>query len=232
MKQPNLIKAKFLKRYKRFLVDVLLENNEITTVHCANSGSMMGLLNEGNTVYISPATNPLNKLKYKLELIDDGSSLVGVNTHLANKLAHEAFAEKLITPLENYDIIKPEVKHLNSRFDFFLSNNLGENCFVEIKSITLKRKQNIAEFPDSPTVRGSKHLTDLIEIVKNGGRAINLYIIQRNDANYFKIAKSIDPKYYENFMLAKHSGVEFLCYSCDINLNTIKINQPIEIIYE
>ncbi|MCL2566650.1 MAG: DNA/RNA nuclease SfsA [Alphaproteobacteria bacterium] len=228
MKHPALIKAKLIKRYKRFLCDVLLENGETATVHCANSGSMLGLVKDGFDVYLSMAANPNNKLKYKLELIDDGSSLVGVNTQLTNKLAAEGFAGKLIKPLENYSSIQAEVKYGASRIDFLLDGN----CFVEVKNITLKRKAHMAEFPDAITQRGSKHLLELINAVKSGRRAVSLYIVQRTDTQYFKIAKDIDPVYYKNFMQAKEAGVEFLCYDCSINLNTININKPLEIIYE
>ncbi|MDR2007811.1 MAG: DNA/RNA nuclease SfsA [Alphaproteobacteria bacterium] len=227
MQQPILLKATLIKRYKRFLADVRLENGEIHTAHCANSGSMLGLVHEGNTVYLSHAKAE-NKLKYKLEMIDDGSSLVGVNTHLANKIAAEGFSNKLIKPLEDYNNIRAEVSHGASRIDFCLDNT----CFVEVKSTTLKRQQGIAEFPDSPTARGAKHLNELINIVQEGKRAINLYIVQRTDCTRFKIAKDIDSLYYKNFMLARSAGVEFLCYDCDINLNTITINKPIEIIYD
>ncbi len=234
MQQPSLIKAKLLKRYKRFLVDVILENGEIVTTHCANSGSMIGLLKEGNIVYITPSTNPVNKLKYKLEFIDDGSSIVGVNTHLTNKLVNEALNEKLIQYLSHFDDFHPEIKYNNSRFDFLISNSKEEKCFVEVKNVTLKREPLIAEFPDAKTERGAKHLQDLTNVVldSNGINAVNLYIIQRTDVEYFRIAKDIDPKYYKNFILAKNSGVKFLCYNCDINLNRIKINKEIEIIYD
>lgn len=234
MKNPILIKANFIKRYKRFLADVELENGEVVTTHCANSGSMMGLLQEGNKVYITPSTNPTNKLKYKLEIINDGSSLVGINTHLTNKLVHEALKNKNISELAKYSEIRPETKYGNSRFDFFLSNQEGEKCFAEVKNVTLKRENKIAEFPDAKTERGAKHLDDLINVAldKTIANAYNIYIIQRNDIDYFRIAKDIDPKYYESFIKAKNSGVKFLCYACNVNLNEIKITKEIEIIYE
>ena len=234
MKQPPLIKTKLIKRYKRFLVDVELENGDIVTVHCANSGSMMGLLTAGNTVYITPSINPENKLKYKLEFVENNSSMVGVNTHLTNKLVHEALENKLIEQLKHFDIIRPETKYNNSRFDFFLSNSNGEQAFVEVKNVTLLREPRIAEFPDAKTERGAKHLSDLVNVVQNEENisAYNLYIVQRTDSKQFKIAKDIDPKYYENFMIAKNAGVKFLCYDCDINLDTITVNKELEIIYE
>ncbi len=232
MLQPHLIKAKLIKRYKRFLADVQLDTGEIVTVHCANSGSMMGLLTAGNTVYITPSTNPDNKLKYKLEFIENNSSMVGVNTHLTNKLVHEALIENEIDALRHFDIIRPETKYNNSRFDFFLSNTKGEQAFVEVKNVTLLREPQLAEFPDATTDRGAKHLAELVNVASQGISAYNIYIIQRTDTSKFRIAKDIDPKYYENFINAREQGVKFLCYDCDINLDTIKINKEIEIIYE
>lgn len=234
MQQPPLIKAKLIKRYKRFLMDVELSSGEVVTAHCANSGSMMGLLTQGNTVYITPSTNPANKLKYKVEFVEDHSSMVGINTHLTNKLVHEALIEKKINALSHFDIIKPESKYNNSRFDFFLSNSKGEQAFLEVKNVTLLRKENVAEFPDAKTERGAKHLSDLINVVNDERNisAYNIYIIQRTDSKKFSIANDIDSKYYENFLKAKEAGVKFLCYDCDINLDKIKVNKEIEIVYE
>lgn len=228
---PTLYEAKLLKRYKRFLVDINL-NNEIVTAHCPNSGSMMGLLNDNSTVYISPQTKENNKLKYKLELIQGNNSLVGINTSLTNKLVLEALENKNIESLQDYRYIKPESSFNNSRFDFLLKDTTNNECYVEVKNVTLLRDNNVyAEFPDAKTSRGAKHLQDLIEAKKQGKRAINIYVVQINDIKTFKIAQDIDPTYYQYFKAAKDYNVEFLAYNCIVNLNEIKINQLINIEY-
>ena len=207
-----LIKTKFLKRYKRFFVDVLL-NKEILTAHCPNSGSMMGLLNEGEYAWISESKNTKRKLKYTLEILENNKQKVGVNTHLTNRIIEEALINKKIKELKKFNQIQREVKfNDNTRFDFLVSNK-KEQAFVEVKNVTLKREKDFAEFPDAPTVRGQKHLMELIRAKKKDYHAYLIFLIQREDCQFFKISKDIDKKYYENFMQAKKKGVNFLCYS-------------------
>ena len=223
-----LIKTKFIKRYKRFFVDVSL-NNQILTAHCPNSGSMMGLLNEGENAWISQSKNTERKLKYTLEILQHNKQKVGVNTHLTNKIVEEALINKKIKNLEKFDQVQREVKfNNNTRFDFFVSNK-KEQAFVEVKSVTLKREIDCAEFPDAPTTRGQKHLLELISAKEKEYQAYLILLIQREDCNFFKISKDIDKKYYENFIQAKKKGVKFLCYSSKVTDKEIILNKKIEI---
>ncbi|MBU3733662.1 MAG: DNA/RNA nuclease SfsA, partial [Candidatus Fonsibacter sp.] len=183
-----LIKTKFIKRYKRFFVDVLL-NKEILTAHCPNSGSMMGLLNEGENAWISESKNTERKLKYTLEILEHNKQKVGVNTHLTNRIVEEALINKKIKELENFDQVQREVKfNSNTRFDFLVSNK-KEQAFVEVKNVTLKRKNDCAEFPDAPTTRGQKHLLELISAKEKEYQAYLIFRIQREDGNFFKRSK-------------------------------------------
>ena len=225
----SLIKGKLIKRYKRFFVDVKL-NKEVVTAHCPNTGSMMGLLGEGNDVFISKNDNPKRKLKYTLEIIKIKKNLVGVNTHFANKIAFHGLSNNLIKELTNNDSIKPEVFFdKETRFDFLLEKN-KQKIFVEVKNVTLFRDEKTAEFPDSITSRGSKHLRTLIEATKKGYKAYLLFLVQIEGVESFKIAKDIDKKYYENYLLAKKNNVNFLAYRCKIDSNEIKIEKKIKII--
>jgi sugar fermentation stimulation protein A len=225
----SLIKGKLVKRYKRFFVDIDL-NNEIVVAHCPNTGSMMGLLKEGNEVFISQNDNPKRKLKYTLELIKVKKSLIGVNTHFANKIAFHGLSNNLIKEVANSNNIKPEVFfNKETRFDFLVEKN-NHKIFVEVKNVTLLRKEKIAEFPDAVTSRGSKHLKTLIEAKKKGYKAYLLFLIQIQGVTDFKIAKDIDKEYYENYKLAKKAGVKFLAYRCKISSNEIKIEKKIKII--
>jgi sugar fermentation stimulation protein A len=223
-----LIKTKFIKRYKRFFADVSL-NKEILTAHCPNSGSMMGLLNEGSNAWISESKNTERKLKYTLEVLEDQKQMVGVNTHSANKIIEEALINKRIKELENYDQVQREMKYNdNTRFDFLVSNK-REQAFIEVKNVTLKREKDYAEFPDAPTTRGQKHLLELIDAIKKNYKAYLIFLVQREDCKFFKISKDIDEKYYEYLMQAKKKGVNFLCYSSKITDKEIVLNKKMEI---
>jgi sugar fermentation stimulation protein A len=224
-----LIKGKLIKRYKRFFADVKL-NKEIVTAHCPNTGSMMGLLDEGNEVFISKNDNPKRKLKYTLEIIKVKKKLVGVNTHFANKIAYHGLFNNLVKEVVNSDNIKPEVFfNKETRFDFFIQKN-KHKIFVEVKNVTLFRDEKISEFPDAITSRGSKHLKTLIEAKKKGYKTYLLFLIQIEGVECFKIAKDIDKDYYKNYLLAKKAGVNFLAYRCKINSKEIKIDKKIKII--
>jgi sugar fermentation stimulation protein A len=226
-----LIKTKFIKRYKRFFVDVML-NKEILTAHCPNSGSMMGLLNENENAWVSKSKNPKRKLKYTLEILEKEKQKVGVNTHLTNKIVEEALVNKKIKEFEKFNQIQREVKfNNNTRFDFLVSNK-KEQAFIEVKNVTLKREQDYAEFPDAPTTRGQKHLLELINAKEKEYQAYLIFLIQREDCNFFKISKDIDKKYYENFIQAKKKGVKFLCYSSKVTDKEIILNKKIEIKFE
>ena len=225
----SLIKGKLIKRYKRFFLDVKL-NKEIVTAHCPNTGSMQGLLDEGNDVYLLPNNDPKRKLKYGLEIIKSRKNLVGVNTHMANKIVHHGLKNNLIKELKNSEIIKPEVFfNKETRFDFFVEKS-KQKSFIEVKNVTLFREKNIAEFPDAVTSRGSKHLLTLIDAIKKGYKAYLLFLVQIQNMEYFKIAKDIDNEYYNNFLIAKKAGVNFLAYRCKISPERIYVEKKITII--
>ena len=225
----SLIKGKLIKRYKRFFTDVKLDK-EIVTAHCPNTGSMKGLLEEGNDVYLLPNNDPKRKLKYGLEIIKTRKNLVGVNTHMANKIAHHGLENNLIKELKDNDLIKPEVFfNKETRFDFLLEKK-KQKMFVEVKNVTLFRDKNTAEFPDAITSRGSKHLLALIDAIKKGYKTYLLFLVQIQNMEYFKIANDIDPEYYKNYLLAKKAGVNFLAYRCDISSKKIFINKKLKII--
>ena len=225
----SLIKGKLIKRYKRFFVDIKLDN-EIVTAHCPNTGSMSGLLDEGNEVFISKNDNPKRKLKYTLEIIKVKKNFVGVNTHFANKIVLHGLSNNLIKEISNNDSIKPEVFFdKETRFDFLIGKK-KQKIFVEVKNVTLFREKKVAEFPDSITARGSKHLKTLITATKKGYKSYLLFLVQIHGVESFKIARDIDKEYYENYLLAKKAGVVFLAYRCKINSKEIKIEKKIKII--
>ena len=225
----SLIKGKLIKRYKRFFTDVKLDK-EIVTAHCPNTGSMKGLLDEGNDVYVLPNNDPKRKLKYGLEIIKAKKNLVGVNTHMANRIAQHALENNLIKELKNNDSIKPEVFfNKETRFDFLVEKD-SQKIFVEVKNVTLFRDHKTAEFPDAITSRGSKHLLTLIDAIKKGYKSYLLFLVQIQNMENFKIAKDIDAEYYKNYILAKKAGVNFLAYRCNISSKKIFIDKKLKII--
>ena len=227
----SLIKGKLIKRYKRFFTDVKLAK-EVVTAHCPNTGSMKGLLEEGNDVYLLPNNDPKRKLKYGLEIIKTRKNLVGVNTHMANRIAQHALENNLIKELKNNDLIKPEVFfNKETRFDFLIEKN-KQKSFVEVKNVTLFRNKDTAEFPDAVTARGTKHLLTLIDAIKKGYNAYLLFLVQIQNMEYFKIAKDVDAEYYKNYLIAKKAGVNFLAYRCDISSKKIFIDKKLKIIDE
>jgi len=224
--KERLLQGILIKRYKRFFVDIKYQNKTLTA-HCPNSGSMMGLLNPGNVVWFTQSNDPKRKLKYTLQMITINEKLVGINTHLTNKIVLEALKKKKIKSLIRFTDIKSEVKFSNNtRFDFLISNS-KEKCFLEVKNVTLVRQNNIAEFPDAITSRGTKHLRELIKAKKNGYKSCILYLLQREDCKFLKIAKDIDTKYKNTFDTALKSGVKILCYDCKLNNEEIRINNQI-----
>ena len=225
----SLLKGKLIKRYKRFFTDVEL-NKEIVTAHCPNTGSMKGLLDKGNEVYLLPNNNPKRKLKYGLEIIKTRKNLVGINTHMANRITQHALENNLINELRNNESIKPEVFfNKETRFDFLIEKN-KQKSFVEVKNVTLFRENNTAEFPDAVTSRGSKHLLALIDAIKRGYKAYLLFLVQIQNMEKFKIAKDIDAEYYHNYLIAKKAGVNFLAYRCNISSKKIFIDKKLKII--
>jgi len=227
----SLIKGKLLKRYKRFFVDIKV-NKEIVTAHCPNTGSMMGLLDQNNNVWISKNDDPKRKLKYTLEIIKVKNNLVGVNTHLTNKIVGEGLKNNSFEEFNKLENIRSEVFYnKETRFDF-LVNKKNKKTFIEVKNVTLFRNNDVAEFPDAPTSRGTKHLKTLLDASKKGFKTYILFLVQIESMKYFKIAKDIDKDYYENYLIAKKSGVQFLAYKCKIDPKQIKIDKKIKIIDE
>ena len=225
----SLVKGKLIKRYKRFFTDIKV-GNEIVTAHCPNTGSMKGLLNEGNEVYLLPNNDPKRKLKYGLEIIKSRKNLVGVNTHMANRIVEHGLKNNLINELKNNDIIKPEVFfNKETRFDFLLEKK-SQKTFVEVKNVTLFRNKDTAEFPDAPTTRGIKHLLTLIDAIKKSYKTYLIFLVQIQNMKYFKIAKDIDEEYYNAYLKAKKAGVNFLAYRCDISSKKIFIDKKLKII--
>ena len=224
--KEKLLQGTLIKRYKRFFIDIEYKG-KIITAHCPNSGSMMGLINKGNVAWFSESDNPKRKLKYTLEIIEANKTMIGINTQLTNKIVFEALNQKKIINLIKFDNIKSEVKFSDkTRFDFLISNN-REKCFLEVKNVTLVRKNKIAEFPDAITSRGTKHLKELSRARKKGFVSYILYLIQREDCKSFKIAKDIDQEYKIAFDSALKSGVKILCYDCKISNEEIKLNNQV-----
>ena len=225
--ENKLISGVFIKRYKRFFVDVQIEN-KVITAHCPNTGSMKGLLKEGNKVWLSKSNNPNRKLKYTLQIIEDNNSKVGVNTHLTNKIVLDSLKNNLIKEFDKDIAIKPEVKFGdNTRFDFLITKK-NYKAFVEVKNVTLMRKPKIAEFPDAITSRGAKHIEELIKASKKGYKVYIAFIIQREDCNQFAIASDIDPKYSELLSKAVKKKLNILCYDCKFSTKGIKLNKKIK----
>jgi sugar fermentation stimulation protein A len=227
--KTKLKKGKLIKRYKRFFIDAKI-NSKIITAHCPNTGSMKGLLDEGNEVYLLPNDDPKRKLKYGLEIIKSRKNLVGVNTHMANRIVEHGLKNNLIKELKNNDSIKPEVFfNTETRFDFLVEKKT-QKTFVEVKNVTLFRSKDTAEFPDAPTARGIKHLLTLIDAIKKSYRTYLIFLVQIQNMRYFKIAKDIDEEYYKSYLIAKKAGVNFLAYRCNISSKKIYIDKKLKII--
>jgi len=223
----TLIKGKLIKRYKRFFTDIKV-NNQIITSHCPNTGSMLGLLDKNNDVWVSKNNDPNRKLKYTLELIKVKTRLVGINTHRANRIVEHALKNKIIHEFKKVKSIKPEFKYSkDTRFDF-----LCDRKIIEVKNVTLNRSKKIAEFPDAITSRGTKHLIKLIDSIKKKYVPYVLFLTQIQGIEYFRIAKDIDCNYYENYLIAKKEGIKFLAYRCSLSSKEIKIEKKIKIIDE
>ena len=226
-----LIKGKFVRRYKRFFADVKV-NKKIIVSHCPNTGSMMGLLNENSDAWVSHVDDPKRKLKFTLQILKKSKNLVGVNTHLANKLVLEGLNNNSFLEFKNLEKVTSEVFYnKETRFDFLVEKK-NKKLFIEVKNVTLIRDGKTAEFPDAVTKRGSKHIKTLMEASDNGYETYVIFLVQINNCNYFKIANDIDKEYYENYKTAKKSGVRFIAYNCTVGPNEIKINKKVQIIDE
>ena len=226
-----LIKGKFLKRYKRFFADIKV-NKEIIIAHCPNTGSMMGLLNKNNDAWILKNEDPKRKLKYTLQILKTSKNVIGVNTHLANKLVHEGLQNNTLLEFKNLDkIVTEKFYNKETRFDFLVEKN-KKKIFIEVKNVTLIRDGKTSEFPDAITTRGSKHIKTLMDAHKKGYECYVLFLVQIENCKYFKIANDIDNEYYENYKLAKKSGVKFIAYNCKVGSKEIKIDKKVEILDE
>ena len=224
----TLISGEFIKRYKRFFVDVKVGNN-VVTAHCPNTGSMMGLLKKGNIVWLSKSDNPNRKLKYTLQIIEDNKSKVGVNTHLTNMIVFDALKNSKIREFKNFDTIKREVKFgRKTRFDFLVSKK-KQKTFIEVKNVTLSRKKGVAEFPDAITDRGLKHINELLNASKKGFQIYLIFIIQRDDCNKFDLANDIDSNYCKLLKKALKKKLNVLCYDCKFSSKSIKLNKKINL---
>ncbi|HXX03120.1 MAG TPA: DNA/RNA nuclease SfsA [Xanthobacteraceae bacterium] len=236
MRFPStLTPATLARRYKRFLADVVLESGEVMTVHVANPGAMTGLDRPLSRVWLSNSGNPLRKLPYSWELVEadvgSGFELIGVNTSQPHQLVADALEAGLIPELRGYSSIRREVKYgENSRIDFLLEDAARGPCYLEVKNAHLMRKRGLAEFPDSVTLRGTKHLRELAYMQATGARSVLLFVIQIPSARRFAVARDIDPAYAAAFDQARAAGVEMLAWRCDVSLDGIEIAAPVPIV--
>lgn len=231
MRFPDpLIRGRLLRRYKRFLSDIELDSGEIVVAHCANPGSMTGLKDPGAPVWLSPSRNPKRKLKYSWELIQVDGHMVGINTAWPNRIVEEAVAADLVPELAGYPSLRREVPYgRNSRIDLLLESADRPPCYLEVKNVHLKRTAGLAEFPDSVTKRGTKHLRELSEMADEGSRAVMFYLVQRGDCASFQVAADIDPEYDQALHAALDHGVEVLCYSCRVGEEAIELDSPLPV---
>lgn len=222
-----LVSGRLIRRYMRFLSDVELDTGEVVKAHCPNPGSMMGLKDEGMRVWVEGNDDPRKKLDWGWRLVELPDTFVGIDTGAANRIVADGLAAG-IDGLTGYDTIRPEVKYREkSRVDFLLSAHDRPDCYVEVKSVTLSRQSGLAEFPDSVTARGAKHLSDLAAMVAQGHRAVLLFLIQRSDCTRVTVADDIDPTYAAAFATAMEAGVEVMCFECAISPAGISLSQPI-----
>ena len=218
-----LVPARLIRRYMRFLSDVELEDGRIVKAHCPNPGSMMGLKDQGMRVWLEGNDDPKKKLDWGWRLIELEQAFVGIDTGAANRIVAEALTGG-IAGLDGYETIRPEVKYREkSRVDFLLTGEGRRDCYLEVKSVTLSRETGLAEFPDSVTARGAKHLGDLAAMVEQGHRAVLFFLVQRTDCNRVTLAADLDPTYADTFNAALAAGVEVMCFDCKISPDGITL---------
>lgn len=232
--ETPLVRGRLIKRYKRFLADVKLDSGKTITASCANTGSMLGLLHEDVPVWLSEHDSPTRKYRHTWEMVEndmgEGPVMVGINTAHPNKIVAEALEQKRIKPLAGYETQRREVKYgKNSRIDILLEDPKKGRCYVEVKNVHLSRKKGNAEFPDSVTARGTKHLNELADMVREGHRAVMVYLIQRADAKRFSLADDIDPDYAAAFAEAMEVGVEALAYRCKLDADGITFDRAVRL---
>ena len=232
-----LVRGRLIRRYKRFLADVELDGGETVTAACPNTGSMMGLSEPGSIVWLSTSERPTRKYRHTWEMVDldfGGRAVrVGINTSHPNRIVTAAVRAGQVAELAGYGSLRNEVKYgANSRIDILLEDDGRPACYVEVKNVHLSRTPGLAEFPDSVTARGAKHLDELARMMAQGARAVMFYLVQRNDCTRFAFARDIDPAYHSAFAHATAAGVEAYAYDCQLSLDAICLNQPIPIIAE
>jgi sugar fermentation stimulation protein A len=217
-----------MRRYQRFLSDHKLADGRIVTAHCANPGSMLGLTDAGTETWLAPNSDPRRKLRYSWEMLRLGPTLVGVNTGRPNALAEEAIRANRLAPLAGYASVRREVRYgTRSRIDLLLEGHRRRRCYVEVKNVHMSREPGVAEFPDSVTDRGRKHLSELARRVAAGDRAVMLYLVQREDCSSFRLAGDIDPAYADAFRAARDAGVEMLAYRCRLTVQATTVGDAL-----
>lgn len=227
-----LIEGTLIKRYKRFLADIRLDDGSEITAHCANPGAMLGLKEPGQRVWLSKSDNPKRKLAYSWELTKADNTIIGINTARPNALVEEAINNGTISELQNYETLRREVKYgKNSRIDILLCDNEKPDCYVEVKNVHMLRTARLYEFPDSVTARGAKHLAEMSDMVAEGHRAVMVYLIQRDDGDRLRFAAEIDPNYANALAKAHKVGVEAIAYVCRLTPEGIEAYRsvPVEI---
>jgi sugar fermentation stimulation protein A len=230
-----LVRGRLIKRYKRFLADVTLDDGSTITASCANTGSMKGLTEPGSVVWLSTSDSETRKYKHTWEMIETdlgkGPVMVGINTSYPNKIVAEAIAAKKLAKLKGYPELRREVKYgKNSRIDILLEKPDAQSCYVEIKNVHLMRNSGLAEFPDGVTARGAKHLAELADMVREGHRAVMVYLVQRQDATRLSLARDFDPNYGEAYDAAMKAGVEAYAYRCRMSETGIVIDREIKML--
>ena len=227
MNLPPLIYGTLIKRYKRFLADVELEDGSVITVHCPNTGRMTTCAEPGWRVALSDSQNPKRKYRYTWELVYNGACWICVNTGRANEIAAEAVSRGIIPELSGYAEVIREQKFGNSRFDLLLRTG-EELCYVEVKSVTLLADDGCYAFPDAVTERGLKHLNELIEVVKAGHRAAMLFVIPRSDGTAFRAAREVDPKYADALVSAQAAGVDVFAWRAVVSPETLRLSEAVD----
>jgi sugar fermentation stimulation protein A len=233
MKLPlPLLPARLIRRYKRFLADVRLETGEALTATCPNTGTMLGLCQEGARVWLSRSDSPTRKYADTWHLTErDDVGLVGIDTSLPNRIAQEAIEAGQLPDLAGYETLRREVRYgANSRIDLLLEGQGRPPCYVEIKNVTLIRQPGLAEFPDCATARGTKHLGEMAEMVRTGHRAVMLYVIQCATPERFALTPDLDPTYFRAFIAARKAGVEALAFTCHVSVDSISLKSQVPVI--